>query len=467
MYDLRGIAAKKSLDRVSGIRAMIRPAHVCVILRKDNVYSIREESVMTGIVKRRTAAVFVAALSAIAAIGSLSLAPVARAADPIKIGFSMALTGGLAGAGKGALIAMQIWEKDINAKGGLLGRPVKLIYYDDQTNPATVPGIYTKLLDVDKVDFVVSGYGTNLIAPAMPIVMQRGLVFPGLFGLAVNEKFNYDRYFQIMPAGPKPLTDWSKHFFDVAMSQNPKPKTIALVGADAEFAKNAVKGARANAKMRGLKIVYDRSYPPKTADYTPIVRAIQATKPDVVFVGSYPPDSVGMVKAATEVGLKTKLFGGGMVGLQYASIMKALGPKLNGIVNYDFWVPEPTLKFKGVEAFLKKYQEAAKGKGVDPLGFYLQPYAYAYLQVLAQAVQGTKSTDQGKIAKYMHANTFDTVVGKVKFGKNGEWAQSRVLMVQYQGIKDNNLETFAKAGTRVVLYPKEWKSGNINYPYAK
>ena len=405
--------------------------------------------------------------AAVAVATALSLAAPVQAQDTLKIGFSMALTGGLAGAGKGALIAMQIWEKDVNARGGILGKKVELKFYDDQTNPATVPGIYTKLLDVDKVDFVVSGYGTNLIAPAMPIVMQRGLVFPSLFGLAVNEKFKYPNYFQIMPAGPSPLTDWSKGFFDIAMAQNPRPKTIALVGADAEFARNAVKGARENAKKLGMKIVYDQTYPPRTADYSPIVRAIQARKPDIVFVGSYPPDSVGMVKAATEIGLKTKMFGGGMVGLQFTSIMTALGPKLNGIVNYDFWVPEPTLKFEGVEAFLAKYQEAAKGKGVDPLGFYLQPYAYAYLQVLEQAINATKSMDHAKVGVHMRTSTYDTVVGKVSFAPNGEWAKTRVLMVQYQGVKDNELATFAKPGTRVVLYPPEWKSGNINFPYSK
>src|SRR5215471_12622204 len=116
---------------------------------------------------------------------------VARAADPIKIGLGMALTGGLSANGKPALLAMQIWKDDVNKKGGLLGRPVELVYYDDQTNPATVPQIYTKLLDVDKVDLVVSGYGTNLIAPAMPLVMERKLLFMGLFGLANNEKYQY------------------------------------------------------------------------------------------------------------------------------------------------------------------------------------------------------------------------------------------------------------------------------------
>ena len=402
---------------------------------------------------------------ALAAAG-IALSPAAKAAEPIKIGFGMALTGGLAGAGKAALIAMKIWRDDVNAKGGLLGRKVELVFYDDQTNPATVPGIYTKLLDVDKVDLIVSGYGTNLIAPAMPIVIQRNLVFPSLFGLAVNEKFNYPNYFQIMPAGPKPLTDWSRGFFEIAMAQDPKPKTIALVGADAEFARNAVKGARMHAKNYNLEIVYDRSYPPKTADYTPIVRAIQARKPDIVYVGSYPPDSVGMVKAAAEVGLQAKMFGGGMVGLQYASIMGALGTRLNGIVNYDFWVPEPTLKFAGVEAFLEKYQAQAKGAGVDPLGYYLPPYAYAYLQLLEQSVTATKSLSHEKIGKHMQTATFDTVVGKVKFAPNGEWARTRALMVQYQGIASGELEQFTKAGTRVVLYPKEWVSGKLNYPYS-
>jgi branched-chain amino acid transport system substrate-binding protein len=215
----------------------------------------------------------------------------------------------------------------------------------------------------------------------------------------------------------------------------------------------------------GFKIVYDKTYPPATTDFTPIVRAIQATKPDIVYVGSYPPDSTGMVKAANEVGLKVKMFGGGMVGLQFAAIQKNLGPLLNNVVNYDFWVPEPTLDFPGVKEFLAKYQEAAKGKGVDPLGHYLPPFAYAYMQILGQAVASTKSLDQGKLADYMRKNTHDTVVGKVKFGRNGEWATSRVLMVQFRDLQPDNLEQFAGPGKRVVLYPKAWKSGDIVFPY--
>ncbi len=416
--------------------------------------------------KFRIGGVLLGIAVAVSIVVSGAMAP-ARAEKPVKIGFSMALTGGLAGAGKAALVAMEIWRADINKKGGILGRQVEFVYYDDQTNPSTVPGIYSKLVNVDKVDLVVSSYGTNEIAPAMPLVMRKNLVFLGLFGLAVNDKFNYDKYFQIMPAGPVPKADWSRGFFQLALAQSPKPTSVALLAADAEFARNAVAGARGHAKRLKLKIVYDRTYPPGTTDFSPIVRAINAAKPDLVFIGSYPPGSVGIVKAANEIGLKAKLFGGGMVGLQFAAIQKNLGPMLNGIVNYDFWVPEPTLNFPGVKEFLKKYQAAAKGKKIDPLGHYLPPYAYAYLEVLGQAVNAVGSLDQNKIGKYIHDTTFTTVVGPVKFGANGEWAKTRVLQIQFRDVQANNLAQFNGPGKRIVLYPEEWKSGSIVYPYKK
>ncbi|MBI3329400.1 MAG: ABC transporter substrate-binding protein, partial [Nitrospinae bacterium] len=202
-------------------------------------------------------------------------------------------------------------------------------------------------------------------------------------------------------------------------------------------------------------------------DFTPIVRAIKASNPDIVFVASYPPDSVGMVLAAHEVGLRPKFFGGGMVGLQFAAFLTKLGPKLNGIVNYDFWVPEPTLNFPGIEAFLKKYQPQAEKAGVDPLGHYLPPWAYAIVQVLGQAIEGAKSLEQKTVGEYLRAHEFDTIVGKVKYGPNGEWEKPRLLLVQYQNIKENDLQQFQGPGKRVVLLPEEWKSGTLIYPYAE
>jgi branched-chain amino acid transport system substrate-binding protein len=404
-------------------------------------------------------------LAFVAAAALACIAP-GYAETPITIGFGMALTGGLAPNGKAALLAMQIWESDINAKGGLLGRPVKLVYYDDQSNPATIPGLYTKLLDVDKVDLVISGYATNMIAPAMPIIMQHNRTFLSLFGLAVNTEFQYPKYFSFTPTGgPEPKQSFAQGFFATAMAQNPKPQTLAMVGADAEFPHNAMDGARVLAKQAGLKVVYDKTYPPSTTDYTPIVRAIQATNPDLVLVCSYPPDSVGMVRAAHEVGLKAKLFGGGMVGLQSTAIKVQLGPLLNGIVDYDYWLPWSKLASEQSKEFLKKYQAQAASAGVDPLGYYLPPFAFGYMQVLQEAVEGTKSLDQDKLADYLRSHTFTTIVGDVKFGPNGEWAEPRVNEVQFQNVKANDVEQFKDPKTEVILWPPSLKTGDLIYPY--
>jgi branched-chain amino acid transport system substrate-binding protein len=410
----------------------------------------------------------VAAAAMALIVGALVAAPAsAQTGEPIKIGYSMALTGGLAPNGKSALLAQKIWEEDVNAKGGLLGRPVKLIYYDDKSSPAEVPAIYTKLLDIDKVDLIVGPYATALIAPAMPIVIQRKKTFIGLLGLAVNTEFNYPNYFVMIPSGPDAKPAFTKGFFDIAMAQNPKPQTVAIVSADQEFSRNAADGARENAKKAGLKIVYDKNYPPSTNDFAPIVRAIQATNPDIVNVNSYPPDSVGMVRAVNEIGFKPKIIGGGMVGLQATAIKTQLGPLLNGFINYDFWLPVPKMDFPGVADLMKKYQARAAAEGVDPLGYYMAPWGYAQLQVLQQAVEGTKSLDDAKIGNYLRTNTFKTVGGDVKFGAQGEWAQSRVLQVQFQNVKGNDVGQFKDISTQVVVTPAEYESGKAIYPYEK
>jgi branched-chain amino acid transport system substrate-binding protein len=403
-------------------------------------------------------------LAAVALGLGLAAAP-ASAADPIKIGFGQSLTGGLAVNGKAALLAQQIWEEDINAKGGLLGRPVKLIYYDDQSNPSTVPGIYQKLLSVDKADLVISGYATVQIAPALPVMIQNNKTFISLFGLAVNSEFHYDRYFSMIPSGPDPKPAFTAGFFDAAMAQSPKPTTVAIASADMEFAHNCADGGRDNIKKLGLKVVYDKTYPPATADFSPIIRAVQATNPDIFLVCSYVTDSVGMVQALNEIGYKPKMVGGGMVGLQSPAIKTKLGPMLNGITNYDMWEPAPKLESPEIDAFLKKYQAKAGAAGVDPLGYYLPPFAYAQMQVLADAVEGTKSLDDAKLADYLRKTTFKTVVGQVKFGKDGEWATSKMLQVQFHGLKDNSLDQFKDVSHQTIVAPADYVSGKLIYPF--
>jgi branched-chain amino acid transport system substrate-binding protein len=405
-------------------------------------------------------------LKGASAAGAAMVLRPARAAEPIRIGFGMSLTGPNAGAGKVLLVGREIWREDTNARGGLLGRPVEFVYYDDQSNPAAVPGIYSKLIDVDKVDLVVSPFGTTQIAPAMPIVMQKKMTFMALFGTGVNDTFKYDRYFQILPNGPDGIRSFSLGFFETALTMEPKPHTVALVGEDSEFGQTVLSGARANAEGMGLKIVHDRTFPPTTADHSPVVRAIQAAAPDILFVATYPAGSVGMVRAVSEIGYKPRLFGGAMIGLQFTPIKAQLGSLLNGVLVNENYVPEPTMQFPGVDDVLKRYQARAAAAGTDPLGFW-SPFAFAELQILGQAVSTTGGTDQGKLADYLHAARFNTVVGEVKFGPLGEWEKSRILYVQYQNIKANDPNQFREPGKAVILSPQEFKSGDLIYPFAK
>jgi branched-chain amino acid transport system substrate-binding protein len=409
-----------------------------------------------------------------AGIGAAMVSPalgaraLAQGSAPIKIGFGMALTGPLAVNGQQALLGAEIWSEEVNAKGGLLGRQVQLIHYDDQSNPSNVPGLYTKLLEVDKADLVVSGYATNMVAPAIPIVMQKNKTFLSLFALDANSEFHYPRYFSYIPTGgPNPKQTISEGFFQVAAAQNPKPQTVAIAAEDAEFSRNAAEGARANAKQYGFKVVYDKTYPPNTTDFSPVIRAIQATNPDLVAICSYPLSSVGMLLSANELGFKPKMIGGAMVGLQATAIKNKLKGHLNGVVNYDNWVPSAKMMAPAAD-FFKKYQARAPKLGIDPLGYYLGGWGYAYLQVLQQAIEGTKSIEDEKIANYFRNNAVNSIMAEgVRFGKNGEWVKAHQLQVQYRGITDAaNLETWRGMSYQTVVSPADEVTGKVIYPYA-
>lgn len=387
-------------------------------------------------------------------------------AKPLKIGYAISLSGALGANGKSARLAHQIWEDDINRKGGLLGRRVQLVAYDDQTNAALVPGLYARLLDEDHVDLIIGGYGTNTLLPAMPLVMERKRFFVGLMGLGVNSTLDYPNYFVMAPTGPHPNTALTEGFFELAASQLPRPQTVALLAADAEFAHNPVLGGRENARRYGLRVIAEHSYALSTEDFTPIVRKLEALAPDVLFICSYLEDSVRIVRAITDLKYAPKLVGGSMIGPQSAMVKTTLGPLLNGFVNYEYWLPVPKMMFAGTRDFIENYQSRAVKEGVDALGFYTAPMAYAQLQVLEQAITATAGLEDARLAEYTRQATFETVVGKVKFGQYGEWQQARVLQVQYQNVKGHDVEQFKDARTQVVVAPSDWASGKLIYPYA-
>lgn len=390
----------------------------------------------------------------------------ASAADPLRIGLSLSLTGPTAPAGKQVLAGLEIWREDVNAKGGLLGRQVQLVYYDDQGNPANAPGIYEKLMGVDKVELLIGPYSTNVIAAAMPAIIQRKRTTIGIFGLGANKAFDYPRYFSMNSQGPSPA-NYSKCVFDLAAEQNPRPTKVALIGADVEYSRHALDGARENAKTHGMQIVLERTYPISTTDFTSIVRAVQASNPDVVFVASLPVDTAGIVRAAKEIQFKPKMIGGAMLGLLVTGIKQQLGPAINGYISNEFYIPAPSLQFEGTQRMMTEYQKRAASLGTDPLGYTYPPYAYAAGQILAEAVTQTKSLDDETLAEYLRKTTFKTVIGPIKFGAGGEWTTPRIICLQFQGVTGNDIGQFTDWKRQVVVYPKEFKSGELIYPFEK
>jgi branched-chain amino acid transport system substrate-binding protein len=408
--------------------------------------------------KRRT---LIGAAIIVAATGLTSNALAEQ--PPIRIGMSMPQTGGLAGGGKASLLGIEIWRDDVNAKGGLLGRKVELVVYDDKSSASETPAIYSKLLDVDKVDLLFAPYATVPTAPIMPLAKQRGMLLIGNFSFQVNSKVGHDMWFNNAPWGPADA--WASAFLDIG--QKAGGKTVALLTADQEFAQNLAKTAREVAAKRNMPVVFDQTYPPNTVEFSSIIRALKATKPDIVYVASYPPDSAGILRAVNEIGIgdSVKLFGGGMVGLQFGPVMENMGSLLNGVVNFNTWLPEPAMYFDGTKAFFDTYSKRAVEAKVDPLGFYLAPFGYASGQLIEAAIKATGSLDQKALAKYLREHEIATIVGPIAFSPDGERKETATLQAQFRGIVDKNMDQFKKPGKQMILFPEKLKSGELVTPF--
>lgn len=384
----------------------------------------------------------------------------------LKIGYTLSLTGGLASNGRTARLAHQLWQEDVNERGGLLGRPVELLCLDDETNPNTVPALYERLLDTEKVDLVIGGYGDNSVAPAMPLIMERKKFFISLMALAVNARFNYPQYFVMIPTGPQPSIALTEGFFDVLARQNPKPETVAILAADAPFSLSPVQGAKENLNGNGMRLVSEARYPLTTADFRPYVDELKKISPDVLFMCAYINDSAGLLKAVSNEGFEPKALGGAMIGPQNGALKAELGPLLNGLINYEYWLPVTGVANAEAEALIERYQARAKGAEADPLGYYVAPLAYAQLQVVEQAVSAVGGLDDAALAQYAHKASFRTVVGEVAFGVDGSWTESRVLTVQFRSIESNDIVQFKSGATEPVVHPRGPASSDLIYPYA-
>jgi branched-chain amino acid transport system substrate-binding protein len=316
-------------------------------------------------------------------------------------------------------------------------------------NLILTPGIYelTAPIRVTRQHTVVLGLGFATLRPikgtaAMTTADADGIEIAGL----------------LFDAGPSE---------SLASQQSPKPETIALLSADAEFSHNPIIGAKDNAKKYGFRIVHESVYPLSTNKFVPFIDKAAESECDILFLCSYLSDSIKLVLAIRSHAFHPKMVGGAMIGPQNTSVKATLGALLNGFVNYEYWVPSPQLMFPGVRELLEAYQSRAAAADVDPLGHYMAPLAYAQMQVVADAIKATRSLEDAKLAEYARKATFNTVMGTIEFGNNGEWSRPRVLQVQFQGIVGSDISQFRNGSTQVVVSPPEIASGHLCFPYAQ
>ena len=340
--------------------------------------------------------------------------------------------------GKQLLIALQLWRDDVNAKGGLLGRPVELVYYDDQSNPSNVPGIYNKLINVDKVDLLLGPYATNMVAAAMPVIVENNKLTISMMAVGINRHFNYPKYFSMLSLGPDGVRAFSKGFFDLA----------AAAEAEAADGRDAI--GRCRICSRPLRTARART-PPPTVSRSSTTRAIRRQRrilrrpcapsrpcnPDVVFVAAYPPDTVGIVRAAHEIGLKPKMFGGTMIGLLITPIKAQLGPILDGLVIMESFVPAPTFDFPGLpmcSSVIALWRRARKSiRWVTALCRSAMPPDRCWRRRSKEprASIPTSSRD------YIHSHKFETVVGEIaiRHGRGMDAGADRVHPIPECGAK--------------------------------
>jgi len=194
----------------------------------------------------------------------------------------------------------------------------------------------------------------------MPLIMERKRFFLGLVALAVNAKFHYPQYFVMIPTGPHPNLALTEGFFQVAGQQSPKPETVAILVADAPFSQSPAQGAKEHLARQGMRVISEGKYPLSTTDFRPFMEDLKRINPDVLFLCSYINDSIGLVRAMHDVGLSPKLVGGAMIGPQNGVVKAKLGALLNGLVNYEYWLPVPSLMNRKSSRLLRRTNPARK-----------------------------------------------------------------------------------------------------------
>lgn len=392
----------------------------------------------------KTVAIIAVIVIAIIAVGAFYMykPTPTQEVKPIVVGAALSLTGEYGRTGEWYKLGYELWAEQAN-KTGLLGRPVKLIIYDDQSDPTTAANLYEKLITVDKVDLLLGPYSSAIVFSASSVSEKYGKVMieGGGNSLKIFSR-GYKYLFLTLPGLAENITKGLFDYIDQLPSDK-KPSTIAIINADDLFPKAIASGAEMYAKKLGLKIVLHEEYTKGATDLTPVLTKVKNANPDVLIGGTYFPDAVLIVKTLKQLNYKPKIVFL-TVGPAMPEFWETLKYDAQGISGESWW--EPTAPWLGVKDFVEAFKQKF-GKDPD----YHAACAYAAGQVLQQAVEGVGSFDQDAIANYIRTHTMNTIVGPLKYTEAG-YPTLGPLLIQWQN------------GTRVIIMPKEAATGQMIYP---
>ncbi|MGA2961934.1 MAG: amino acid ABC transporter substrate-binding protein [Candidatus Korobacteraceae bacterium] len=362
---------------------------------------------------------------------STTFAPMTWAADaaPVTVGFSITQTGPFSAPGIFELHGYQLAAEQINSKGGLLGRPVKLVYYDDQANPSTGVQLYQKLLTSDRVDLLLGPYVNDIVIAVAPLINRAKMVMLAVGGANVEP---YQGQYPFLLQGITQTPRYMMPVIDLAAEKG--YKRMALLVQETQFPKELARGIKEQAHAKGIETVFEASYPPGTNDFTSLVMKAAAAHPDMIIGATYLVDAEGIVRAAKAQNVTAKMFAFS-IGPVEPEFNSALGTAANDILGTTLWFP--TLKTPGNADFVKAYQ-AKFSNSPD----YHAAVAYSALMVLGEAVQRVGSLDQTKLRDALKNLSIQTVCGPFKLNENGLQTGYSSYVLQWQN------------GKQVLVWPK-------------
>lgn len=379
-------------------------------------------------------------LAVFSAVMALLVAPLVTHAKDIRVGTSVALTGKYARTGQEQLQGFQMWVDEVNARGGLLGKKVKLVHYDDESKPETGARLYEKLITDDKVDLLIGPYSSDVTLAASTVVEKHNfpMVSSGASSSEIWER-GYKNTF-----GLYTLADL---YMDqiVELGKSKGLKKIALIYENTAFPRGVAMGVKRKAKELGMQVVFEEEYGKASTDFSSMIIKIKSRKPDMVIGGSYLPDSTAFMRQAKENRLYAKVFAFA-VGPGLPDFGSNLGLDAEGVMGNTQW--EPTLKLPGASEFSAKY----KAKYGHEPGYHAGG-GYGAGYVLEEAVKKAGSTDRDKVRAALFAIDTVNAFGRFKVDATGKQIGKPAYAVQWLD------------GERHIVLPEEAATAKVAYPF--